>query len=111
MIPTITLKEEIKNSIQDRTMLGIDPVIIDPVYLYVVPTINTFYDTLKSSTSSSAIQTLIRDSISSFSSTNLEQFGKKLRYSRFVRELDNVDDAVLNNEATFEMQKRFFVVL
>ncbi len=107
LIPTITLKEEIKNSIQDRTMLGIDPVIIDPVYLYVVPTINTFYDTLKSSTSSSAIQTLIRDAISSFSISNLEQFGKKLRYSRFVRALDNVDDAILNNEATFRMQKRF----
>ncbi len=107
LIPTETLKDEIKNSIKDRTMLGIDPIIIDPVYLYVVPTINTFYDTLKSQTSTSAIQTLIRDAMSNFSSTNLEQFGKKLRYSRFVRNLDNVDDSVLNNEASFEMQKRF----
>ncbi len=107
LIPTITLKDEIKNSIKDSTMLGIDPVIIDPSYLYVVPTVNCFYDTLKSSTSTSAIQTLIRDAMTSFSNTNLEQFGKKLRYSRFVRNLDNVDDAVLNNEATLQMQKRF----
>ncbi|RPF76509.1 MAG: hypothetical protein CBE14_002295 [Rickettsiales bacterium TMED254] len=107
LIATETVKQEIENSIQDRTMLGIDPVIIDPVYLYIVPTVNTFYDTLKSTVSSSSIQTLIRNAISDFSTTSLEQFGKKLRYSRFVRELDNVDDAVLNNEATFEMQKRF----
>ena len=39
LIPTATLKDEIKNSIKSRTMLGIDPIIIDPTYLYVIPTI------------------------------------------------------------------------
>ena len=107
LIPTATLKDEIKNSIKDRTMLGIDPVIIDPTYLYVIPTITTYYDTLKSNVATSAIQALIRNSIVSYSTNNLEQFGQKLRYSRFVRELDNTDEAVLNNEAEFQMQKRF----
>ena len=107
LIPTATLKDEIKNSIKDRTMLGIDPVIIDPTYLYVIPTITTYYDTLKSNVATSAIQALIRNSIVSYSTNNLEQFGQKLRYSRFVRELDNTDAAGLNNEAEFQMQKRF----
>ena len=107
LIPTTTLKDEIKNSINSRTMLGIDPVIIDPTYLYVIPTITTYYDTLKSNVATSAIQALIRNSIVSYSTNNLEQFGQKLRYSRFVRELDNTDEAVLNNEAEFQMQKRF----
>jgi len=107
LIPTATLKDEIKNSIKDRTMLGIDPVIIDPTYLYVIPTITTYYDTLKTNIATSAIQALIRNSIVSYSTSNLEQFGQKLRYSRFVRELDNTDEAVLNNEAEFQMQKRF----
>ena len=107
LIPTTTLKDEIKNSINSRTMLGIDPVIIDPTYLYVIPTITTYYDTLKSNVATSAIQALIRNSIVSNSTNNLEQFGQKLRYSRFVRELDNTDEAVLNNEAEFKMQKRF----
>tara|TARA_A100001011_G_C14188113_1_gene790011 strand:- start:600 stop:1238 length:639 start_codon:yes stop_codon:yes gene_type:complete len=88
-------------------MLGIDPVIIDPTYLYVVPTIITYYDTLRANIGTSAIQSLVRNSIINYSSNNLEQFGKRLRYSRFVRELDNTDDAVLNNEASFQMQKRF----
>ena len=107
LIPTATLKDEIKNSIQSRTMLGIDPVIIDPTYLYVIPTITTYYDTLKANIGTSAIQALVRDSITNYSTNNLEQFGKKLRYSRFVRDLDNTNDAVLNNEAEFTMQKRF----
>ena len=88
-------------------MLGIDPVIIDPTYLYVIPTITTYYDTLKANIGTSAIQALVRDSITNYSTNNLEQFGKKLRYSRFVRDLDNTNDAVLNNEAEFTMQKRF----
>tara|TARA_B100001248_G_scaffold261334_1_gene252152 strand:+ start:1508 stop:3271 length:1764 start_codon:yes stop_codon:yes gene_type:complete len=107
LIPTATLKDEIKNSIKTRTMLGIDPLIIDPTYLYVIPTITTYYDTLKANIGTSAIQTLVRDSISNYSTNSLEQFGKKLRYSRFVRNLDNTNDAVLNNEAEFQMQKRF----
>ena len=107
LIPTATLKDEIKNSIKSRTMLGIDPIIIDPTYLYVIPTITTYYDTLKANIGTSQIQTLVRDSITNYSTNSLEQFGKKLRYSRFVRELDNTNDAVLNNEAEFQMQKRF----
>ena len=107
LIPTATLKDFIKNSIKDRTMLGIDPVVIDPTYLYVIPTITAYYDTLKSNISTSAIQTLVRNSIINYSATNLEQFGKRLRYSRFVRDLDNTDESVLNNEAEFQMQKRF----
>ncbi len=107
LIPTATLKDEIKNSIKTRTMLGIDPVIIDPTYLYVVPTITTYYDTLKANIGSGAIQALVRDAIVKFSKTNLEQFGQKLRYSRFVRSIDNTNEAILNNEAEFEIQKRF----
>ena len=107
LIPTATLKDEIKNSIKTRTMLGIDPVIIDPTYLYVVPTITTYYDTLKANIGSGAIQTLVRDAIVNFSKVNLEQFGQKLRYSRFVRSIDNTNEAILNNEAEFEIQKRF----
>ena len=107
LIPTATLKDEIKNSIKSRTMLGIDPIIIDPTYLYVIPTITTYYDTLKANIGTSAIQALVRDSITNYSTNSLEQFGKKLRYSRFVRDLDNTNDAVLNNEAEFQMQKRF----
>ena len=107
LIPTATLKDEIKNSIKSRTMLGIDPIIIDPTYLYVIPTITTYYDTLKANIGTSAIQALVRDSITKYSTNSLEQFGKKLRYSRFVRDLDNTNDAVLNNEAEFQMQKRF----
>ena len=107
LIPTATLKDEIKNSIKTRTMLGIDPVIIDPTYLYVVPTITTYYDTLKANIGSGAIQALVRDAIVNFSKVNLEQFGQKLRYSRFVRSIDNTNEAILNNEAEFEIQKRF----
>ena len=57
-------------------MLAIDPLIIDPTYLYVIPTITTYYDTLKSNIATSAIQALIRSSIVKYSTNNLEQFAK-----------------------------------
>ena len=50
---------------------------------------------------------MTRDSIDSFASTNLERFGNKLRYSRFVRALDNTSTTILNNDAAIKVQKRF----
>jgi hypothetical protein len=105
---TLNRKTSIRISITDRTPLGIDPVIIDADYTYVIPTVTTYYDRTKTNISEAAIESDIRDAISAFSTANLGRFGNKLRYSRFVRALDNVTNAaVLNNDASMKLQKRF----
>jgi len=99
-------KQEIKESIIDRTPLGIDPVVIDADYIYIIPTITTYYDKLKTTLTASATIQTTKAAIDSFSSTNLEQFGNKLRYSRFVRALDNTNESIFNNEVSLKIQKR-----
>jgi len=100
-------KNEIKLSIADRTPLAVDPIIIDADYTYVIPSVTTYYDSLKTSLSTSQIINDIKTAIDAFSSTNLQRFGNKLRYSRFVRALDNTNESILNNEVTLKVQKRF----
>lgn len=105
---TANRKNQIKTSIMDRTPLGIDPVIINPDYTYLITSIKTYYDKTNSNETDSSVEQAVRDAISSFATNNLERFGNKLRYSRFVRSLDNITTGnILNNDATIKMQKRF----
>ena len=101
-------KNQIRASIVNRTPLGIDPVMIDPDYTYLIPTISTFYDKTTTQVTEGAIENNIRTTIAEFATNNLERFGNRLRYSRFVRALDNITTgSILNNDATIKMQKRF----
>jgi hypothetical protein len=105
---TVSRKQKIKESIVDRTPLGIDPVVIDPDYTYLIPNITTFYDRTSTKVTEGAIEAAVRQTVSNYATTNLERFGNRLRYSKFVRALDNISTgSILNNDATVKMQKRF----
>jgi len=105
---TESRKAQIRASIMDRTPLGIDPVVIDADYTYIIPYVTTYFNKTNSTASESSIRQLVVSTIGSWATSNLERFGNRLRYSRFVRELDNISDvSILNNDATLRMQKRF----
>jgi len=112
LFSTNSRKTRLKSSISDRTPLGIDPVIIDPVYTYLIPTIRTFYDATKTTATRSEIESAVSSAITSFSTNNLEKFNKKFRFSRFVRSLDNLTTGViLNNDASILMQRKITPVV
>ena len=101
-------KQQIRENILDRVPLAIDPVVIDADYTYVVPTITTYYDLTSTTVTTSAIEQNIRDAVETFSNNNLERFGNRLRFSRFVRSLDNTSNGyILNNDVSFKLEKRF----
>ena len=104
---TAIRKQEIRESILNRTPLGIDPVMVDPDYIYIIPTIRTFYDSLKTTLTASATIAACRAAVDAFDTANLERFGNKLRYSRLVRALDNTNEAILNNDVSLRIQKKF----
>ena len=105
---TNTRKQQLKSSILERAPLAIDPVFIDAKYTYVIPTVKTFYDSNKTTVSVGRIKQAVRDAVRIYSETNLERFGNRLRYSKFVRELDNVEvGEILNNEACLLLEQRF----
>lgn len=100
-------KDVLRRSILDRTPLSIDPVIIDGDYMYLVPTIQTIYDSKSLKIPTSSLVSLIRSRVTDFSANNLERFGNRLRFSRFVDFLDRADDSVLNNDVSLVLSKRF----
>lgn len=105
---TATRKQQLRESILNRVPLAVDPVFIDPDYTYIIPTITTYYNRSRTTVTTSEIEQAVRNSITTFSSTNLDRFGNRLRYSRFVRTLDNINvGEILNNDANLDLEKRF----
>ena len=112
LMTTNNKKAQIKTSISDRTPLGVDPVMIDPEYTYIIPTVKVFYNRTLSTATTSEVQSAALTAITDFSTNNLEQFDKRFRFSRFVRVLDNLTVAeVLNTDASVQMQKRISPLL
>lgn len=104
---TETRKSQLRSSIIDRTPLGIDPLFIDADYTYIIPTVTTYYNKSKTTDSTSQIQSNIKTAIGNFSANNLERFNNRMRYSRFVRELDNTNQTyILNNDVSIKLNKR-----
>lgn len=100
-------KDQIKTSIKQRTPLAVDPEIVDGQYTYILPSITSYYDLTRSSLTSAAVESNIKDEIENYATNNLERFGNKFRYSRFVRSLDNTSGGyILNNDASIRMEKR-----
>ncbi len=105
---TSSRKQQLKESIVDRAPLSIDPVVIDPKYTYIIPTITTYYDKTRTTVSPGQIEQAVRTAVASFSSTSLERFGNRLRYSKFARALDNITvGEILNNDISLQLEHRF----
>jgi hypothetical protein len=104
---TNSRKSLLRKSILSRTPLSIDPLIIDPDYTYLIAEISTYYNSTQTKSTEDDIRQSILSAIDSFSSDNLERFGNRLRYSKFVRALDDITIGnVLNNDAIVKIQKR-----
>jgi hypothetical protein len=104
---TESRKHELCESIRNRTSLAVDPSCVDADYLYVVVKSTVNYDALAASASAGTLETNIKAAITSYNTTNLNQFKKRLRFSRLSRIIDNVDTSIISNQIVPCLQKRF----
>ena len=100
-------KNELKLSINDRTPIAVDPVLIDPEYLYVIPTVTVRFDEKTTTESTDSLIALVKTGLVNYNTDNLSKFKKRLRFSRLSRAIDNVDTAIFNTEVSLSLQKRF----
>jgi hypothetical protein len=100
-------KERIKQSIKPYNVQSIDLEIVDPTYLYVVPTLVVRYDPLLTTLQPSEIAVRIANKVIAYESTNLNRFEGKFRYSRFLDSIDSSEDSIVSSTAKIEAQKKF----
>lgn len=105
-IPTIK-KQQYYDFIKPRSSLSIDPVFIDPDFMYLAIESTVKYNVNVTALNSESIKELILNTIINYNSENLDNFNVKFRYSNFVKAIDSADRSIISNDTTVRLMRKF----
>jgi hypothetical protein len=93
-------KQQYYNFIKPRASLSIDPIFIDPDFMYVSIDSTVRYNLNTTALNSESIKELILTAIRDFNGIYLDDFNTTLRYSSLVKTIDAADRSILSNDTT-----------
>jgi len=102
---------EYKKFLRSRSSVAIEPLFVSPDYTYLYVKTNIKYNINLTGLNPEDIRILVIDSILNHASTNLNNFGRTLRYSRFIRDVDAAENSIISNETQIELVKYLTPVL
>lgn len=97
----------ISDVIRPISMMTVEPVIVDADYTYVKLTVNVLYDSKKTNRTSNQLQTAIKSQIMNLADSTLNTFNSTFKYSDFVSAVNTVDNSIITNDISVEVQKKF----
>ena len=99
------IKDNIESEIKKYSVAGIIPEIIDLKYLYLEPNINAYYNT-NLAQSANSITSIVSSTIERYAkSSELNKFGARFKYSKFLKIIDDSSDAITSNITTVVMRR------
>jgi hypothetical protein len=105
---TDTEKEYIKDVIlKPISMLTVTPEIVDVDYNYLKLESYVYYDPAKTTQTDSEIKTGVKNLITNFASTNLNQFNAFFKYSNLEGLIDGYSSSIISNEIEIFLGKKF----
>jgi len=91
------IKDNIKRELKQYSVAGIIPEIVDLKYLYVEASSNVYYNT-NLAASGNAVNSVISANVSAYAdSTELNKFGARFKYSKFLNIIDESHPAITSN--------------
>jgi hypothetical protein len=93
-IITESIKADIVKYISDKNSIAITPVIVDPEFLYIIPTITATVNFASTNLNPADIKGLLLTTIKSYNNTTLLDFNTAFRYSKFSTLLNNTDESI-----------------
>jgi hypothetical protein len=105
-IMTTAQKEEVINFLSDKTPMSIDPIIIDPEYLYVNVISKVTYNINATTKTAGQIKNLVVSAINTFNNNFLSNFGSDLRQSKLLATIDDADVSIVSNDTQLRISKR-----
>ena len=98
-------KDNIKREIKKYSVGGIDLEITDLKYLYIEALVNVYYNS-NNANSSDQIRSIVSTNIDQYaSSTEINKFGARFKYSKFLNIVDNSNTAITSNITTIQMRR------
>ena len=105
------IKENIKLKLKQFAVAGIVPEILDLKYLYIEVDSKIYYNSNLAS-SASAVSTIVQNNVAKYSeSTELNKYGARLKYSKFLKIIDDSHEAVMSNITTVSMRRDLRVLI
>lgn len=100
-------KIEYYNFIKSRSPLSIDPIFTEPDRTYVSVKGSVSYNINKTTRKPKNMLAACTLAIMEFSDTYLNDFKAKLRYSKLVKQIDDVDPSIVGNQIDLRVYKKF----
>jgi hypothetical protein len=105
------IKENIKLKLKKYAVAGIVPEILDLKYLYLEVNSKVYYNT-NSAPSAEAVSSLVQSNATKYAeSSELNKYGARFKYSKFLKIIDDSHEAVTSNITTIQMRRDLRVVL
>lgn len=105
------IKENIKSKLKSYSVVGVLPEILDLKYLYLEAESKVYYNS-NFTPSSQFVSNKILDNVEKYAnSTELNKYGARFKYSKFLRLIDDTHDAVTSNITTISMRRDLRAVL
>jgi hypothetical protein len=105
------LKENIKTKLKKYAVAGIVPEILDLKYLYLEVDSKVYYNTNLAQSAASVSATIQQNALKYSESSELNKYGARFKYSKFLKIIDDSDDSVTSNITTIQMRRDLRVVL
>mgnify|MGYP001338350839 CR=1 FL=1 len=105
------IKENIKTKLKKYAVAGIVPEILDLKYLYIEVNSKIYYNT-NLAPSGEYVSTIVQENVESYAeSTELNRYGARFKYSKFLKVIDESDTSITSNITTIEMRRDMRAVL
>jgi hypothetical protein len=100
------VKSKIQTFAKTRTTLSIDPIVVDPDFIYVDLESIVKYNVSSTTKTSGQIISAVETAIINYASLNLDDFNSDLRFSKLVKAIDDSDFSIISNETKLRLVKR-----
>ena len=105
------IKQNIKSKLKKFAVAGIVPEILDLKYLYIEVDSKVYFNTNKAQSSAFVSSTVQTNTNKYAESTELNKYGARFKYSKFLKIVDDSHEAITSNITTLRMRRDLRVVL
>ena len=98
-------KEQILSLLASKKIVGMTPEIVDPEYTYVFFEIFFKYNPTGTTTSAGGLASVVKQVLTNYNATELNNFDGVFRYSNLLARIDNSNPAILNSIARVKVYK------
>jgi len=99
------IKENIKRDLRKYSVAGIVPEILDLKYLYLETESKVYYNTSLAPNALMVSSTILNNINKLAASAELNKYGARFKYSKFLKVIDQSHESVTSNVTTVEMRR------